>query len=498
MNTNITKILQEIYEIDPELREYEDDLVKIVNKLMSSRPDTKFDQAFASKLRLELIDKKSYKHFNINFMNKLFYGFGGAVVASLLLVPAFYLTKGGILQQAGNPLLVEDYGLTAEPKITLLEDNAFGSIIGDVAVSGFAAENTADDLRKTRPQSGGGGGGLSASQSALSYPAPGYPEGITQFRYVYTGELVDIGQPKLEVLKRNVSSSYLGGLAERFGLGLADFQNLGSLKFENVMMVEDKASPLRISVDLKNGELSISNDGGFAQTNGEYRPIKPEEIPSTDELIDIAGKFIKKFNINLAGYSEPIIQDNLSQWLELSRIQPDYYLPEIISVVYPLTVKGTKVYDQGGNTQGISVSISVRSKQVVSVYGINVQQYDASLYSVETDIEKLLKAIQDNYQYPAEVKVNHVDVNLGTPELVYVAIYHYDQVKGEQRLFVPAFKFPVLEKPQENLWFNDYVITPLVIDLIPGYGNPIQFLKPIPTEMSNPAIEPEVDILPSQ
>ena len=44
---NINNILKELYSLDPELKKHEQDLVIIINKLLKSRPDTKFDEKFA-------------------------------------------------------------------------------------------------------------------------------------------------------------------------------------------------------------------------------------------------------------------------------------------------------------------------------------------------------------------------------------------------------------------------------------------------------------------
>ena len=519
-NNAIPDILKELYDIDPQLRQHEQQLVASIQRLMTEKPDTKFDKAFARRLRRELTGQAISQStpnftsnlFNLFTMHKFSYAFGGAVIAVVLIVPLMLaLTTGGLPQ-----LFSTDNGASVASKITVLGERAFGQLNQGATATQNQAAGSAETLAyNERPQSGGGNGiATDASSKMLVAPDIYYPYPVTTFDYVYVGEPFDLAETQLEVLRRNVAPVTVGSLAGQFGLGLLDLRKLGNLHFENIAMVQPDG--LRINVDLKNGELYINNDAGYqilaakdaaisSSPSGSsleiYRPIQLTALLSEQELIGIANSFISRLNISTADYDNPILHESYTQQLDLAKTQPDYYLPEIATVAYPLRIKDTVVYDQGGNVNGILVSINMRSKEVVSVNGISVQQYDASLYDVETDIEKLLTIFEGQPTgYPSDVTISTVEIKLGTPELVFTQIFKFDE-QGESRLLVPAYRFPVIEKPTDQLWFSSSIIIPLVTDLLNTGGGPIRIMEtqsgsgnapgaPVETVMDDPVVAP--------
>jgi hypothetical protein len=93
MDTDIKTILYELYDIDPSFREKEAELVKIIEKLFSSRPDVKMDEDFKRKLKTELLKKIEQKEtslFSRLFSSKkkavLRLGFGFASVGIIVIV----------------------------------------------------------------------------------------------------------------------------------------------------------------------------------------------------------------------------------------------------------------------------------------------------------------------------------------------------------------------------------------------------------------------------
>ena len=58
MKDKLKTILTDLYKIDPSLKEHEEALMKIVKQVLESRPDTKFNKAFARTLRKKLLSKE--------------------------------------------------------------------------------------------------------------------------------------------------------------------------------------------------------------------------------------------------------------------------------------------------------------------------------------------------------------------------------------------------------------------------------------------------------
>ncbi len=462
MNKKITNILSELYTIDPSLKQHEDQLVKIIDKIITQKPNTHFDKAFVASLRRKLTQQESTPSMN-SYFSKFGYLIGGAVVASLVLVP--------LLSTNTSPgSLVTDAGVNTEAKITMLKDNAFGEIAfqgdGYGAVEQYtiteesAADNAVDEpipaMISSRPQSGGGG-----AQGLTRIADPDFV--ATRFVFSYAGEEFGLDQDTLEVLRRNTTPSRVGGLASQFGLGLVDLQQLNDLQFESISLMEgNNRQGLRVNIDTRNGQISLHNELPIDYYTSSFRePLRPQDVPDDQTLINTANGFIEKYNINLDQYGEPEVNSEFKNQLELVRTNPDYYTPEYATVVYPLTIREIPVYDQGGNQQGVQATIHIPTMQVTAVYGLALQQYDASAYPIESNIQALITQKQEENNLPPEITANDVEVKLGTPELVYGFTYFFNN-GNEQQLYVPAYLFPVLEKPAGHPYYPSKVIIPLV------------------------------------
>lgn len=453
MNKPLQQILSELYAIDPKLREHEDKLIILITRLLETKPDTKLDKRFVKQLRSELLgDTRALHSFNFNPMKHLGFALGGIALATLLIIPVI---KGGIFNSSSQ---VTGIAIDSQPKITLLSDGAFGPLS---SIEGLGASNPTTDQAigsESLPKRGfGGGGGLPTT----SMIAPDGPYTITEFNHVYAGDEIDLGEESLEVLRRTIAPSYVGGLAGQFGLGLADLGKLTDLQYQNINLTQNKSDGIQVNINLSSGELSLNRYGEFYAVDEIYRPIQAHEIPDDDELIQTANKFIATYGISLDGYNNPIVPTEVRERIAYALSQPDIYLPEVVSVVYPLELAGTPVYDQGGNIQGVYVNINVRTKQVVSLYGLHTQQYEASHYPIVNDINTLIERYNGSYQYPEDVIVETKEVQLGTPSLVYSTIFQFVDGK-EQHLLVPAYLFPVTEKPEGFDQYQSHILIPLI------------------------------------
>jgi hypothetical protein len=129
----------------------------------------------------------------------------------------------------------------------------------------------------------------------------------------------------------------------------------------------------------------------------------------------------------------------------------DYGAPEVrndggaLSVFYPEAVNGMAVYSTSGEKIGLTVNVDTRYQQVESVYGLEVQNYDASSYGAIVDTANIIaRAEQGAMGASASAGASSAtgaaaatqEIGLGTPTRAYV-----DEGNG---LLIPAFVFPVV------------------------------------------------------
>jgi hypothetical protein len=148
----------------------------------------------------------------------------------------------------------------------------------------------------------------------------------------------------------------------------------------------------------------------------------------------------------------------------------EMYVPDTITVLYPLLVDGQTVYDEGGTKSGINVAVNIRHKAVGGVWSLTSQNYMSSGYDAVQDEQQILSYIDAFEQYatdylPPEMKIEKKELELGTPAQGYVNMYRMLDQHSEQ-LLVPALIFPVLNAPEDQPWFRKNVIVPLAADLL--------------------------------
>jgi len=66
MNKNIKEILEELYIMDPSLKEKEKQLEKIISKMLMIKPDVKIDENFKKELRKKILANPSLSNAKTN------------------------------------------------------------------------------------------------------------------------------------------------------------------------------------------------------------------------------------------------------------------------------------------------------------------------------------------------------------------------------------------------------------------------------------------------
>ena len=224
-----------------------------------------------------------------------------------------------------------------------------------------------------------------------------------------------------------------------------------------------------------------------------YRePLKLSDIPTDETLVAMADDFIKKFQIDLSSYGGGEINNQWRENYDKTENKSEFYIPEAISVVYPLLINGKKVYNYGGEAEGVVVNIDIRQNKVSGAWNIMHQSYQASYYETEQDANKIISLAEYGGRggYYHQESENTVEVSLGDPEMILTKIYNYQNGQSEE-LIVPALKFPIISIEDSSYFWQNSVVVPIVKDLVDNelnnrqsYPEPMPFIEPaIPEEV---------------
>ncbi len=420
-------------------------------------------------------------------MNKFLYALGGAAVASLVL----YITMINPVVPAPSGA---DRDSTQGPQVT--SDSA-------------------------RPQSGGGGGyagigmergsGIApamdipvTSESKMIAPGEPYPYTQTATEYIYDGDL-KLGEEKTVAVMRRIQpkvsakADLLGGT---FVGNLVNVDKLDSLNVINVTLSESGPEPLNVYVDFMDGSVSVNRQINYTQRPdancqneacfARYR-LKESDMPSDDRVFEIATKFLKDLGVDTSKYGDPVLAYN---WREQRMMMPvgagEFYFPESMDVSFPYMINGSPVYDEWGNASGMNVTVDIRLRAAIGVWGLKVMNLESSEYDAVTDPAVLLAAVRQGgvYGYMPE-DATTVQATLGDPEKVYMVHYKYDEKKQENyELYVPALAFPVTEQAEGMYDYRKAVVVPLASELltVENGGMP----KPLPMPLE-PLMEGDVN-----
>ncbi len=495
------KILEDLYLIDPSLKAHEQKLITLIDELMKSKPDTHFDESFARELKKKLLlqpaavaEKASFWSFLA--MPRL--AFTGGAFALVLAVAV-------LVSQPDPSSLQVQFG-TAE--VSRVKSQAFGSLGGGSATANSATEATSAPM--AYGMGGGRGGDGAGAATMLGQPdaisskmiAPGIVAPYYSYTFSYKGEAFDLKDKTLDVFKRTKSENGDMGLAQALmgaslnGINLRSFANAGLTSFELAQSTPDGYS---ISVNLREGTIGINGGNNYYRTmpancdaNGcteQYKPLTLAEVPADSKLIAVADQFVKDHGIDISSYGTPEVDNT---WRAYASQGEQMYVPDSVSVRYPLRLNETMVYDQGGNKTGITITVNIRENKVMGAWQIQNQDYQASAYEAETDAARIIKLAGSGgnggrYYYGGDTK--KVELELGTPEGVYIMMWNYkDGISNE--LYVPALRFPITNAP-ETLYQKN-VIVPLAKDLIQDGTSippsPIMYMKGS-EGVSGPAID---------
>jgi hypothetical protein len=501
MEKQLEQFLQELYQFDPRLKQFDHDLRTIIREMSIIRPDTKFSPELAERIKDRLmaqikieersLTKNSYFKFNFINMNKKLYIYGGVAAVFIFALVAINMNLTKVQDESkisSQPNYYQDWVEQNQDAVVRLEAGAFGSLASVSSGEGQFGKMesmSADSVSSLAPLGLGGdtvampepmmgGGGVDAKMIMPYF----------NFKYVYQGDEIDLSDRQGDVYKRLTASSggtdslisLVSGLNLN-GLSLSSFSNL---QMQNLSLMEDKDKGLSISFDFVSGTVSIyenwqkwrlperENCAGDQDCWNRWR-LQMSDVPQDNALITWANSFVNKHQIDVSAYGEPVVDNLWKNEYARSEDKANFYIPEYASVVYPYLVDGQAVRDQGGNYAGLRVSVNLIHKAVSGVSNLSLNRYEASVYPLVTDFQRVVRQAENggwngSYFYSSE---DVQEIALGTPEKIYVQIWNYSNNRSDE-LMIPALLFPVLENDSvsSNQYYGQrFVIVPLVNDI---------------------------------
>jgi hypothetical protein len=443
MKEKITSILHDLYQIEPSLKTRERELYRLIESLLLRKPDTQFDEAFALRLRNELmatapVPVSPYaKYFQLTTLR---YGVVGALVALIAITPVIYYSL--------NRANVGRLALDGSQKITTEEMRAFGAL---------------------RKEAGGFGGGVESDRSFGGAPKVGaMPDARgsammaagdaadVQTTYRYGGEAFSITEDEALVFERvkGVRGREIPLWLRTLGGGLINIDRFTNISIESIELTSRSLDGYLISINMRDGVVSINPD--WQSWGGEA--ALPEEMPSREAIITIAEEFIAAHELPRAAYGDPII--NEAQYAPLYGSQGEIiHVPEVVEVVYPLRINGIAVYEENGVPHGLQVSVHIRKQKVYSVYNLVTQKFIASHYPLQKDAGRVLEAATGGTRGGGGQTAT-----LRTPARILARYWIYNEEGIGRELYVPALLFPV-DRGNGQLQ-KDNIVVPLVEDLL--------------------------------
>ena len=363
----------------------------------------------------------------------------GVIVALLILVPFFLY-------------LLRDY-LPQSDSLTWLGERAFGELSVDQAATEEAL-------------TGRGGGGGDASKLS-SYPIVTddflYPEYIEKYEYLYEGTLPDLSAIDATVYRRVDQFSLPSSLASAFSnltLGIVPLSGFNNLELLSFNLQEEGGEGYSMYVDTSSNTISISRGMTYWNVLDYSETLTADDLPSDDVLINLANQFLNQYNIDRSSYGDPTV--------DRSYIDPESWVPDTMSVLYPMVVNGSDVWSMWGQPTGMNVSVSLRTDSVDGMYAPGPYTLEASIYELATDPAEILEVASRGglWEYTPENPTVTYTSKLGEPTLVLAEHYQYTEGGTSSILYVPALRFPVVETDPDAPYQRTWVIVPLVRDIL--------------------------------
>lgn len=466
MENNIKNILDELYKIDPNLREKEENLIKIIAEMIILKPNIKVNQNFKNELREKLYSQivtKKYQKTNNkpNIWQILTYIFGWVWIAAFSFI---FINKDLILntevintkisEKTDNETSVSTASLPLKTtksenkdieikKIDKLENKKIENITPKPKAkieNNIWSLETKDNLENTQNDISTSNLESSIPESDMALDSVQTEQYKVQWvfwstnslvqnntKYVFSWSLNDILKSQMDVYSQIKTKN--NTFIENKDIDLTH-SNLDSLVYS-----QDKENWYYITIDNKNNYIRI-------EKNYEYwKSQNSEDLNLTnEEILKTANDFLNTFKINTQNYWSWIIQKD--------SLESNYNTQK--EVTYPFIIDWKKILLEDWSYKWIKITVDLKENKVISMYWLDLNNYIKTLYDVENNEENILKSLNKNTTSDDK---NLEIINLSNPKIEYISKYMSLNWVNKEYL-IPAITF-------EKQW-SDKLIIPLV------------------------------------
>jgi hypothetical protein len=241
-------------------------------------------------------------------------------------------------------------------------------------------------------------------------------------------------------------------------------------------------------MSLKQWELNIyRNYDSWPNINDEQNKLSINDIPSDEEIIKISDDFANKYSINIEQYDNPIVQNSWKKYYDNIDNKQDFYIPEIMNVVYQFNLDWKWVYETMWIPYWLSSTVNIRDMKVNSFGPIQKLDLKWSKYDLITDEDKILSEVKKwnyyvNPMYRDENEnFEEIQVEIWDAKLVYFRKNIFNKEKNlQEEYFVPGLLFKVLT-PMDNeksIYPWEYITVPLVWEFLENDINNVPLIEP--------------------
>lgn len=311
------------------------------------------------------------------------------------------------------------------------------------------------------------------------------PVDLVKYNYIYVGEDFSLLPGEVEVYKKitpDLSKEFSSLFSDK-KISFFDLKNFSDISVNNLTINEDRDYGYSIYLGLQDGNFSLYKNWekwpnldrlcaatGYEASCYEQNRLTVGDILPDQEILNIVNKFLVDYDISLDNYGDGVVQKSWLKYYITNNSEQSIYIPESISVVYPLKINESMVYEEYGNSSGLTVEVDMKERRVVGLYGLSYQYYESSLYDTETDKEVIMKIVNQGGRYPDYFyyegsDYKNIDIEIGTPTLGMVKIWQYDNnYSNGYELFVPAYIFPVISESESSYFNKQNIVVPAAKD----------------------------------
>lgn len=485
MENDIEKILQELYQIDENLKQKETELIKIIDTMLSIKPNIKIDENFKYSLKEKIQEKitsEKLQNFQKAQKNNLWNIF--TYIFWTLWVAAFWFF---IFKETFAPhTMIQDNTLSSVSQNLLsfesnITENKGGfwnlkTVWVDSLAKWWSVEkmslqtpNTVTDLAENDTKILGEN--MIGDAMIWKMIAPIDPDWVPEvYRYTYSWELnleIPAQMPVYKKITWKNISTQVANYFKNIDFNGIKLGNFSEIWVSNVSLNENKEYGYSLNIDFENGSFSLyKNWAKWPQR--DWTTNSKQNFVSEEEVLQIAWDFIQKYKIDLGKYGNPEVEKKYLSVLrsyESSKIAPDY-INNTTSVVYPLLIDKNKIVEEYGQISWVRLEIDLIEKKVTSLNGLHINNYEKSAYNIETSKENILKIANVWWRFWLENEIpenaKYIDILLKNPTLQYISTYKYENFSQEQFL-IPAVVFEIEQKEDIN-YYGEYISVPLLKD----------------------------------